>query len=115
VSVLLAEDDIDIRDVLAEVLRGEGFEVVEAANGLEALRLALANTPNVVVTDLMMPMMDGRALIAELKARAALSTVPIIVITAYRGRADGLACDRTLPKPFNLDEFTAAVRELAAA
>jgi CheY-like chemotaxis protein len=115
VSVLLAEDDSDIRDVLAEVLRGEGYDVLEAANGLEALKLAVETPPDIVVTDLMMPMMDGRALIGELKSRDGLSSVPIIVITAYRGRAEGLAADRTLPKPFDLDELTATIRELSPA
>lgn len=115
VSVLLAEDDSDIRDVLAEVLRGEGYDVLEAANGLEALKLAVQTPPDIVVTDLMMPMMDGRALIRELKSRAWLSSVPIVVITAYRSRAEGLAADRTLPKPFDLDDFTATIRELSLA
>ena len=113
-SVLLAEDDLDIRDVLADMLRAEGFEVLEAGNGREALQLALTQRPNVIVTDLMMPMMDGRELISALKARAALSTVPIIVITAFRGYTDGLAADRMLAKPFDLDELTAAIHELAA-
>lgn len=111
-SVLLAEDDVDIREILAEVLRGEGFDVLEAGNGLDALRLATAHPPTVIVTDLMMPTMDGRELIGALKARALLSSVPIMVITAYHARAEGLAADRTLRKPFDLHEFTAAVHDL---
>lgn len=113
--VLLAEDDADIREVLAEVLRGEGHDVVEAENGAQALQLALARRPDVVVTDLMMPTMDGRELIQALKSQPALSALPIILISANRSRLDGLPADRMLPKPFALDDFTAAIHEVAAA
>jgi diguanylate cyclase (GGDEF)-like protein/PAS domain S-box-containing protein len=80
---LLAEDDPVQRKVLRLYLRQWGFEVTEAANGAEALRLAVASPPDVVVSDLLMPELDGLSLCLALRREAALATVPIILVSSH--------------------------------
>jgi len=79
--ILIAEDDENMRRVLAAMVEREGYRPVEAANGLEALRLLRENPPAVVVTDLKMPEMDGLELLEHVESEA--PDVPVIMITAH--------------------------------
>ena len=80
--LLLVEDADDLRLLYARVLRREGFEVLEAADGREALDLLSGFEPDVVVTDLMMPGMDGFEFIRRLRAMPGLAEVPVVAISA---------------------------------
>ena len=81
--ILIVEDDLDIRSLVADQLRAAGFEVRLAANGAEGLRLVREERPSVVVLDLMMPEMDGFQVVAALLAEEApMKDVPILVMTA---------------------------------
>ena len=81
--VLVVDDDRDIRASIHEVLSGEGYTVEEACNGRDALlRLERPPLPALILLDLMMPVMDGRSLLAELGERPDLAGVPVIVATA---------------------------------
>jgi len=80
--VLLVEDSSDLRYLLARILKGQGFEVCEATNGREALDGLAGFVPDVVVTDLMMPELDGFELIRRLRAMPTMAEVPIVVMTA---------------------------------
>jgi CheY-like chemotaxis protein len=87
-NILLVDDDEDIRDALGELLRDEGFSVATAQNGLEAINW-LRESPSVscvVLLDLMMPVMDGNEFLRVKQADPALSPLPVVVISASKGR-----------------------------
>ena len=104
--VLLVEDDRDIREILAETLELEGFEVVTASNGLEALEVirGMPARPAVILLDLMMPVLDGYGFLAERRKDSVLSSIPVAIVTASQG-VDPLQVDAgttTLSKPIDL-------------
>ena len=113
-QALIVEDDEDIRDLLSTLLTVLGFEVREANNGqvgLDALRNGWK--PDLIVLDLMMPVMNGWAFRAEQRKIEGLRDVPVIVLSArrppYREAEGGFEVAEILPKPFDLDNFLAAV------
>ena len=111
--VLLVEDHADTRQMYAEFL-GIEFEVLTAANGDEALGTMRANPPDLIVTDLSLPGMDGFELIARVRSDASLQSIPIICLSGYGGheheqRARAAGCDRILQKPCMPDELAAIV------
>ncbi len=81
-SVLIVEDSVDLRMLLADVFEGEGYQVVIAANGKEALGILDYRTVDVIVTDLRMPVMDGVALGRTIKTDMRLRHIPIVLLTA---------------------------------
>ena len=84
-TVLLVEDHVDSRAMYAEFLRID-FHVVEAGDGVAALELMEKTCPDVVVTDLALPRMDGFALIERMRGDARLQHVPVIALSGYSGR-----------------------------
>ncbi len=91
-SVLVVDDDADIREAIAELLEDHGYQVVLAAHGAEALELLVSGRvqPRVMLLDLMMPVMDGWRLMAELRARGGTLSLPkVVVFSAYRGPGEG--------------------------
>lgn len=117
-SVLLVEDDRDGRRMYAEWLTHAGFTVDEAHNGLQALERAFEAVPDVVVTDLNIPGIDGFELTRRLKQDPRTRDVPVLAVTGYAafaadpGRARRAGCDAVLPKPCTPDDLEAAVRVL---
>ena len=81
-TILLIEDDLDTRDMLARVLSGEGYAVKVAANGWEGLLAAENPPPDLILLDIMLPGMDGVSFMRSLRNTAALRNVPVIVVTA---------------------------------
>jgi DNA-binding response OmpR family regulator len=113
--LLVIEDELPMRTALADVLTGEGYRVLTAADGESGLRRALDDAPDLVLLDLMMPRVDGYTVCAELRRLA--STVPILMLTAKgqledRVRGLDLGADDYLVKPFSTDELLARVRAL---
>lgn len=88
--ILVADDSATVRAVVRVELESAGFQVLEACDGEEALRLALLDPPDVVLLDVEMPLMDGYACVTELKAAAATAHVPVVFLTG-RGEATDLA------------------------
>jgi two-component system cell cycle response regulator DivK len=117
-SVLLVEDDQDGRRMYAEWLTGAGFRVSEAHNGLQALERALDSRPDVVVTDLNIPGIDGFELTRRLRHDPRTRDVPVLAVTGYAafaadpGRARRAGCDAVLPKPCSFDDLESAIRTL---
>ena len=110
--LVVVEDDADIREVVAEALRLEGFPVSEASDGRAAIEHLAGADPCVVITDLMMPGMSGWDLIRQIRRTPEISTMPVVVISAAGAPTD-LDVDRFFAKPFDLDALVAAVRELS--
>jgi CheY-like chemotaxis protein len=110
-TVLVVEDEDDIRDSLQDALRDEGYTVAGAANGRQALELlpTLAR-PCAIVLDIIMPVMSGRDFYQAMRADARFADIPVLVSTSDPARApDGLA---TLRKPIDLTRLIAVVRAL---
>lgn len=113
-TVLLVEDDAEIRVLLKEFFELRGDHIVEATNGQEAIEAALQSQPDVILLDLFMPQRDGFSVAQYLREHDELRTIPIIVMTAYGelgmelfNRIDclGAAPIEYLPKPFNIDHL----------
>jgi DNA-binding response OmpR family regulator len=113
-TILLVDDEDSVRKVLAFPLEKDGYEVVQAADGEEALALFDANDVDLVVLDIMLPRLDGLEVCKRLRAT---STVPIIMLTARDDELDKvigleLGADDYITKPFSIREFRSRVRAL---
>ena len=114
-SVLVVEDDEDIRAAIAEILEGEGYEVAIAANGSEALdELEHMRRPCLILLDLMMPVMNGHEFLARLRDTPRMQRVPVLVLTAVSTEAPPGARG-LLRKPFIVEELLDAVQSLCGA
>ncbi len=114
-QLLLAEDDRAVRASLVRALTLEGYDVVATTNGAEALDHLRSNTPDAVLLDVSMPMVDGLTVCRVLRAER--NRVPILMLTARTETSDRVAgldagADDYLPKPFDLDELFARIRAL---
>jgi CheY-like chemotaxis protein len=116
-AILLVEDDADIRADLAELLRDDGFEVVTAQNGEEALtRLRQGLTPTVILLDLMMPVMDGWKFRSEQLRDPTLARIPTVLLSgAYdvRQQARDLRASAYVPKPLEWHRLRAILDAVA--
>ncbi len=110
-TVLVAEDDADLRDLVALTLADAGIDVELAGDGREALALIVDHRPDLVLLDLMMPVMDGFAFCSELRA---IANPPRVVVMTAAHRAAQTAKDvgavGWLAKPFDIDELVATVQ-----
>jgi CheY-like chemotaxis protein len=101
--ILLVEDHHDTRQMYAEFMAPR-YEVLEAATAAEAVRQMLVRRPDLLVTDLSLPDVDGFELVTRMRAQPALADVPVICLSGYGGhaheeRAREVGCDRLLQKP----------------
>jgi CheY-like chemotaxis protein len=106
--VLVVDDDVDIRESIAEVLVEAGYEVALAANGREALDELARVSRCVVLLDLMMPVMDGWELMRHIRASEAHAATPVVVVSAdvnVRDKAAQIAADAWLRKPIHISEL----------
>jgi len=113
-TVLVVEDDFVISEVLCELLTAEGHDVIAAGNGQEGLEAFDRCNPSLVVSDVMMPKLDGREMVRQLRARPQGRRVPIIVISAARALGqEEFGQDLFIEKPFDFDVFLDHVRALS--
>ncbi len=116
VWVLIADDEVAIAEALEEFVTGLGYQAVVAANGKQALELARQRWPMLVLTDMMMPYLNGAELIAALRAESAARPgrhQAIILLTAVDGPAARKAgADIVIRKPFELDHLEQVIRQL---
>jgi DNA-binding response OmpR family regulator len=113
--ILVVDDEEFIRELLAELLLSEGYEVVSASNGREAIQLAALETPHLVILDANMPEMDGIETTRTLRSQRETCSVPIIMVTAFgetRTEALHAGVDDFVPKPFDVAVFLARVKAL---
>jgi CheY-like chemotaxis protein len=114
-SVLVAEDDPDTRAFLRCWLEGEGLDVLTAEDGAEALALLARSRPDLILTDLARPEVDGLELIQQVKRRAEFAAIPIVAMTSYRGRhhSDALSAGAAavLRKPDDFDQLVGTIHQ----
>lgn len=108
-KVLIIDDDKEIRDYLVQVL-GETYRTLEAANGEEGLQISLSKHPDLIISDVAMPVMDGFTLVKTLKGNSRVSHIPIILLTSKienQDKIEGLekGADAYISKPFDVDEL----------
>jgi adenylate cyclase len=112
-TILIVDDEQPLRELLADVLESEGHRVLLAGNGREALALIVGDQPDLVVSDVMMPLLNGVRLCRQLKAEPATAMVPVILMSSVGPKgAAGAGADAFISKPFDLDEVETVVRTL---
>ena len=115
-QVLLVEDDDEIRHYIKEELSSD-FHVSECVNGEEALDFVLRNTPDIVISDVLMPVMDGKTLCQKIKQNITVNYVPVILLTSLTSENDKIegldvGADAYMTKPFNVEVLRHAVMNL---
>ena len=115
--ILVVEDEPALQKVLAMRLNIDGFDVVTASDGQEAMDIIRADRPDLVLTDLMMPVMDGVELTKAIKGDPVLNAIPVMVLTALKEQRErdhlmALGADAFAAKPYNSTELTEKIRLL---
>jgi signal transduction histidine kinase/DNA-binding response OmpR family regulator len=111
--VMVVDDDPNSRDLLAATVRKEGYRVIEAGDGDAAIGLARQHRPDIITLDVLMPRLDGWAVLAALKSDAELRDIPVIIVTvlADRGIALSLGAAEFMTKPVDRARLAAVIRE----
>jgi CheY-like chemotaxis protein len=102
--ILIAEDELSIATLLRDMLEDEGYAVLLARNGQEALKLLGTHYPALVLTDVMMPILDGFGLCRAIQANPSYQAIPVIIMSAMSdpSAADGCRASAILKKPFDM-------------
>jgi signal transduction histidine kinase/DNA-binding response OmpR family regulator len=111
--VMVVDDDPPSRELLAGIVRREGYRIIEASDGEAALALARTHRPDIITLDVLMPRLDGWAVLAALKSDAGLREIPVIIVTvlADRGIALSLGATEFVTKPVDRARLAAVIRE----
>jgi CheY-like chemotaxis protein len=113
--ILVVEDDADLRRMFRTALAMSGYEVEEAGDGIDALRLIDNRVPDLIVLDLVLRSLDGVSVQQELAARAITRHVPVVIVTGSAIDTDSLGVACVLRKPVQPDELVRTVRHCMAA
>jgi two-component system, cell cycle response regulator DivK len=113
--ILIVEDQEDNRTILRDLLASAGFDLLEAADGEEGVRMAGAHRPDLILMDIQLPVIDGYEATRRIKADAALRAIPVIAVTSYALSGDDekarrAGCDGYVTKPFSPRQLLATVR-----
>ncbi len=117
--ILVVEDNADSRDLLAKLLGMSGYEVVSACDGESGYNAALKQIPDLIITDINMPRMDGIALLKKVRRQSPLARTAVFVVTAFGREAAREAieagADAATAKPFDFESFVETVKSLIFA
>jgi DNA-binding NtrC family response regulator len=118
-TILVIDDEANLRKTLAEILRKRGYATLEAANGKEAIELLRNVTPDLIFTDWKMPQMGGEEVLRYLREERRLASIPVIVITAYGSSHSAIEAVRLgaydfITKPFDLEEIALTAKRAMA-
>ncbi|MEI6084680.1 MAG: response regulator [Verrucomicrobiota bacterium] len=116
-KILVVDDEVEIRQVLQEVLTHCGYQVISAVDGRDALPLTLTDSPDLIITDIRMPRLDGLTLCRALRTQKDTAHIPVLILTSGNTPEQMEAslkagADDFLPKPLNVDEIKIRVRTL---
>ena len=112
-KILVADDEQEIRNLLDHFLKGQGYEVVLASDGNQALKLAAEENPQVIILDIKMPGLDGLEVCKRLKEKEQTKLIPVIVITGFADNkmaALNTGADDFVNKPFDMAEISSRVK-----
>ena len=117
--VLLVEDQLELRQMYAQQLELSGFDVIEAGNGVDALTRTATHSPDVVLMDLSLPVLDGWEATRRLKTDSRTAHIPVVALTAHDEsgelqRATNAGCDWFVPKPCPPDALITEIRRVLA-
>ena len=113
-TILIVDDEQPIREFLAQFLADLGHRTMQAINGAHALELVGEEQPDLVISDLMMPILTGAELCRQLKSPLNARIIPVILMSAAGARgAEGAGADAFISKPFDLEDIQALVRRLS--
>ncbi|MBW4643540.1 MAG: response regulator transcription factor [Goleter apudmare HA4340-LM2] len=116
-TILVVDDDLGTRLSISDYLELSGYSVITANDGQEALTMVVDYHPDLIVTDIVMPRMNGYELVRRVRQQPAFRLLPVILLTARTKTQERIlgyqsGCDLYLPKPFELEELAAAIRNL---
>jgi len=114
--ILIVEDQEDNRMIMRDVLSSGGYDLIEAENGEDGVKLAHSERPDLILMDIQLPIIDGYEATRRIKGSAELKSIPIIAVTSYalsgdQAKARAAGCDGYVSKPFSPRELLARVRE----
>lgn len=112
-KILVADDEQEIRNLLDHFLKGQGYEVVLASDGNQALELAIEENPQLIILDIKMPGLDGLEVCKRLKEKEQTKLIPVIVITGFEDNkmeALNIGADDFVNKPFDMAEISSRVK-----
>jgi two-component system, cell cycle response regulator DivK len=114
--ILIIEDQEDNRAIMRDLLSGAGFELIEAVNGEEGVKLAQSERPDLILMDIQLPIIDGYEATRQIRAIVDLKSIPIIAVTSYALSGDeaktrAAGCNGYVAKPFSPRQLLAKVRE----
>jgi two-component system cell cycle response regulator DivK len=112
--ILIVEDDVKSMKLAKDLLLVSGYETIEVVNGLEAVRMAVEQQPDLILMDMQLPGMDGFRAAGILKANEKTSAIPIIALTAYAMKGDDekvreAGCEGYLTKPIRVQHFLGTI------
>src|SRR5256714_2423369 len=117
-KILVIEDNRDSRDILAKLLRMSGYDVISANDGEAGLAAAIGQEPDLIITDIHMPNMNGIEFVQRVRRDHLLDKTPVLVVTAFGAHvareAIDAGADAAAEKPFDFDGFLVTVGELIA-
>ena len=115
-KILVIEDNRDSRDILSKLLRMSGYDVMSASDGETGYTAALKHEPDLIITDIHMPRMDGIEFVKRIRLVDALAETPVLVVTAFGSNvareAIEAGADASAEKPFDFDKFLDTVQGL---
>lgn len=114
--ILVVEDQEDNRRIVRELLTSAGIEIIEATDGQEGLNLARIHSPDLILMDIQLPVLDGYEATRQIKADPVLRSIPVIAVTSYAlsgddARAYDAGCVAYVTKPFSPRQLLAIIRE----
>ena len=114
--ILVVEDQEDNLQILRDLLTSAGFEIIEAKDGEQGVRAAMAERPDLILMDIQLPLLDGYEATRRIKADPALRAIPIIVVTSYALSGDEVearkaGADAYVPKPYSPRQLLAKIKE----
>ena len=116
-KILVVEDTEDNRQILRDLLRMAGYDMVEAHDGAQGVAMAVEHRPDLILMDIQMPVMDGYEATRRIKAIPELKAIPIVAVTSYALSGDeqktrDAGCDAYIAKPYSPRQMLAKVREI---
>lgn len=115
--ILIVEDTEDNRRILRDLLTAAGYEILEAMDGAEGVKMALAEQPDLILMDIQLPVIDGYEAARRLKADPATRHIPVVAVTSYalsgdEDKALASGCDGYVAKPFSPRNILGLVRQM---